>query len=177
MKMSVRAAFLATTVFVLAGCKVSSEIGKPCTLVRKAATPQEEAEYPTGAVPVLESEVADRQDFISFGSVECEDLICVRDQEYPRARTEEGEVNLTAPARGYCSKPCIDGASTSACEVKDTTDVEPNLPKRMTCRSLLLDQETLEALRSADENFYRNTFGENNSPFFCAGRLGTSQGG
>lgn len=46
----------------------------------------------------------------------------------------------------------------------------------MTCRALLLDQETLEALRAADENAYRQTFGENNSPFFCAGAPPTQQG-
>jgi len=166
MKMSLRAAFLVSTALLLGGCKVSSEIGKPCTLVRKAL-PEENS--PTKTMPVLESEVADRQDFISFGSLECEDLICVRDQDYPRARTAEGEVDLTAAAMGYCSKPCVDGSN--ACEVKDTSDVEPNLPGRMTCRSLLLDQDTLDALRSADEDFYRRTFGENNSPFFCAGNI------
>ncbi|NTX04196.1 adventurous gliding motility lipoprotein CglD [Myxococcus sp. CA051A] len=173
MKMSVRAAFLVSTALLLGGCKVSSEIGKPCTLVRKAL-PEENS--PTKTMPVLESEVADRQDFISFGSVECEDLICVRDQDYPRARTEDGAVNPTAPAMGYCSKPCIDGASSDACEVKDTSDVNPDLPGRMTCRSLLLDEDTLDALRSADEDFYRRTFGENNSPFFCAGNI-SAQGG
>ncbi|MCP3163785.1 adventurous gliding motility lipoprotein CglC [Myxococcus qinghaiensis] len=166
MKMSLRAAFLVSTALLLGGCKVSSEIGKPCTLVRKAL-PEENS--PTKTMPVLESEVADRQDFISFGSLECEDLICVRDQDYPRARTAEGEVDLTAAAMGYCSKPCVEGSN--ACEVKDTSDVEPNLPGRMACRSLLLDQDTLDALRSADEGFYRRTFGENNSPFFCAGNI------
>lgn len=117
----------------------------------------------------MEREIAAQQDFISFGSVNCEDLICVRDQDYPRALNEDGSLNENAPAMGYCSKPCVEGGSS--CEVTDTDDVNPDLPRRMSCRPMLLDQDTLDALRSADEAFYRRTFGENNSPFFCAGAL------
>ncbi|WP_426757384.1 adventurous gliding motility lipoprotein CglC [Myxococcus sp. Y35] len=166
--MFVRTALMMSAALLLGGCEVASEIGKPCRLVRKA-TPEELAAGSDKAVDILEREIADRQDFISFGSVNCEDLICVRDQDYPRARKEDGSVDEDAPAMGYCSKPCVEGASS--CDVTDTDDVNPDLPGRMSCRSLLLDQDTLEALRSADEDFYRRTFGENNSPFFCAGAL------
>ena len=114
------------------------------------------------------------QDFISFGSIECEDLICVRDAAFPRARNEDGTINGGAEAKGYCSKACVEGSN--ACDVKDTSGVQEDLPGRMTCRALLLDQETLEALRAADENTYRQTFGENNSPFFCAGAPPAQQG-
>lgn len=164
--MSVRTALLMSAALFLGGCEVSSQIGKPCTLVRKA-TPEEKEQYGNDTMEILEKEIAPRQDFISFGSVQCEDLICVRDADFPRATNEDGTINLEAPAQGYCSKECVSGST--ACEVKDTSDVQKDLPGRMTCRALLLDQDTLDALRSADEDFYRRTFGENNSPFFCAG--------
>ncbi|MBZ4417080.1 adventurous gliding motility lipoprotein CglC [Myxococcus sp. RHSTA-1-4] len=166
MKMSVRTTLLMSAALLLGGCEVTSEIGKPCALVRKA-TAEEKAQTGQDTMPILEKEIAARQDFISFGSLGCEDLICVRDQDYPRALNEDGTVNGNAPAMGYCSKPCVEGSS--ACEVKDTSDVLPGLPERMACRPLLLDQATLEALRAENEAQYRATFGENNSPFFCAG--------
>ncbi|WP_241759527.1 adventurous gliding motility lipoprotein CglC [Pyxidicoccus parkwayensis] len=164
--MSVRTALLMSAALFLGGCEVSSQIGKECTLVRKA-TPEEKAQTDHDTMPILEKEVAPRQDFISFGAVECEDLICVRDKDFPRATNEDGTINQNAPALGYCSKECVEGSK--ACEVKDTSGVQADLPARMSCRALLLDQDTLDALRSADEAFYRRTFGENNSPFFCAG--------
>ncbi|QSQ18225.1 adventurous gliding motility lipoprotein CglC [Myxococcus landrumensis] len=173
--MSMRAALLVSTALLLGGCSVSSEIGKRCNLVRKA-TPEELAAGSDKTINLLEGEIADRQDFISFGAPLCEDLICVRDQDFPRARNADGSLNEAAAAEGYCSKPCVNGAAKT-CEVSDTSDVEPNLPGRMSCRSLLLDQETLDALRAADEGFYRNTFGENNSPYFCAGALNSGKGG
>ncbi|MCY1015358.1 adventurous gliding motility lipoprotein CglC [Pyxidicoccus sp. MSG2] len=164
--MSVRTALLMSAALLLGGCEVSSEIGKECTLVRKAS-PEEEQEFGRKFMPILEKEVAPKQDFISFGSIECEDLICVRDAAFPRATNEDGSVNPNAEAKGYCSKECVEGSN--ACEVKDTSGVLEGLPERMGCRALLLDQDTLDALRSSDEGFYRRTFGENNSPFFCAG--------
>jgi hypothetical protein len=173
MKMSVRTTLLISAALLLGGCEVSSQIGKPCNLVRKA-TPEEKEQLGQDTVAILEKEIAPNQDFISFGSVQCEDLICVRDAAFPRATNEDGTINQNAPAQGYCSKECVEGSS--ACEVKDTSDVQKDLPGRMSCRALLLDQDTLEALRSADEAFYRRTFGENNSPFFCAGAPVASTG-
>lgn len=163
---SVRTTLLTTAALLLGGCEVSSEIGKECTLVRKA-TAEEQAQFGRDIMPVLEKEIASQQDFISFGSLECEDLICVRDSDFPRPTRDDGALNGEAEAKGYCSKPCVEGSN--ACEVKDTSGVLPGLPERMTCRAMLLDQATLEALRAANEAQYRRTFGENNSPFFCAG--------
>ena len=81
--MSVRSALFLSAALLASGCEVTSELGKPCTLVRKA-TPEER---PAGvrSTPVLESEIAPNQDFISFGSMDCEDLICVRDADVPSA--------------------------------------------------------------------------------------------
>ncbi|HZI08822.1 MAG TPA: adventurous gliding motility lipoprotein CglC [Myxococcus sp.] len=171
--MSVRTALLMSATLLLGGCAVSSEIGKPCTLVRKA-TADEEQQFGRKFMPILEHEVAPRQDFISFGSIECEDLVCVRDEDFPRALNDDGSVNGNAEARGYCSKACVE--DSSACEVTDTSGVQEDLPGRMACRALLLDQDTLEALRASDEDFYRRTFGENNSPYFCAGTPARQQG-
>lgn len=118
--MSVRTALLMSATLLLGGCAVSSEIGKECTLVRKA-TDTEAAQYGRKFMPILEGEVASRQDFISFGSIECEDLVCVRDAAFPRALNEDGTINATAEAKGYCSKACVEGSN--ACEVKDTSGV------------------------------------------------------
>ncbi len=165
--MSVRTALLMSATLLLGGCAVSSEIGKECLLVRKA-NPDVEEEKGLRFVVVKEKEVAPNQDFISFGSIECEDLVCVRDADFPRDPDQE------AVAKGYCSKACVEGSTS--CEVKDTNGVVEGLKDRMTCRALLLDQETLEALRAADPTFYRQTFGDNNSPYFCAGTPSSQQG-
>ncbi|MCE9666727.1 adventurous gliding motility lipoprotein CglC [Myxococcus stipitatus] len=170
MKKFVRSALiLSSTALLVSGCQVSSEIGKPCALVRKA-TQQELDQGSNKTVEMLEKEVTSKQDVVSFGAVHCEDLICIRDAAYPRALGEDGQVDGDAVAWGYCSKPCVEGTD-SACDVKDTDDVQADLPGRMACRPLLLDQDTLDAIRAADEGFYRRIFGENNSPFFCAGKL------
>ncbi|MCP3141320.1 adventurous gliding motility lipoprotein CglC [Pyxidicoccus xibeiensis] len=178
--MSVRTALLMSASLLLGGCEVASEIGKECTLVRKA-TAEEEVTFGKKFRPILQGEVAPNQDVISFGSIECEDLVCVRDADVPFEMMQNPEdpegpqiINRGAEAKGYCSKECVEGSN--ACEVKDTSGVLEGLPQRMTCRSLLLDQDTLEALRSSDEAFYRRTFGENNSPFFCAGTPASAQG-
>ncbi|MFP2931066.1 adventurous gliding motility lipoprotein CglC [Pyxidicoccus sp. 3LG] len=178
--MSVRTALLMSATMLLGGCEVASQIGKECVLVRRA-TPEEEVANNRKWMPILQGEVAPNQDVISFGSIACEDLICVRDADVPFAMMDNPDdpggpqiINRNAEAKGYCSKECVE--DSNACEVKDTSGVLAGLPERMSCRSLLLDQATLEALRSSDESFYRRTFGENNSPFFCAGTPASAQG-
>ncbi|WP_246357875.1 adventurous gliding motility lipoprotein CglC [Pyxidicoccus fallax] len=174
--MSVRTTLLVSLALFMGGCEVSSEIGKPCTLVRKATPAEAEANGGIGFVDILQKEIALNQDVISFGSIGCEDLICVRDADFPPTMVKDAngndteEIDREAPAQGYCSKECVEGSTE--CEVKDTSGVLAGLPERMSCRSLLLDQATLEALRASNETRYRETFGENNSPFFCAGATG-----
>lgn len=160
--MSSRLVIFLSAALLASGCSVTSELGKPCVLVKKP-TPEQEAEGLL-SVPVLESEVAPRQDFISFGSTDCVDLICVRDADFPR------NSDPNAPAQGYCSKACVEGADSTACEVTET-DVSEELRSRMACRSLLLDQASLEKLKAEDPALYQATFGDNNSPYFCAGTL------
>ncbi len=163
--MSARLVVVLSAALLSSGCEVASELGKPCGLVKAPTAEQREAGILRA--PVYESEVAANQDFISFGATDCEDLICVRDAESPRTVDPD---NPDPQALGYCSKPCVQGSGASACEVTDT-GVPEALRGRMTCRSLLLDQASLERLRAEDPDAYRNTFGDNNSPFFCAGAL------
>ncbi|MCY1045245.1 adventurous gliding motility lipoprotein CglC [Corallococcus sp. bb12-1] len=165
--MFVRSALFLSAVLLLGGCEVTTELGKPCRLVRKA-TAEEQETYSTKFMPIRERDVAPDQDFISFGSLDCEDLICVRDVDSERSD------DPTAEALGYCSKECVQG-TTTGCEVT-RDDAPAGLAPRMACRPLLLDQATLDAIRVADEQKYRDTFGENNSPYFCAGASPQAQG-
>lgn len=161
--MSSRLVLLLSTALLISGCEVTTELGKQCTLVKKPTA--EEAAQGIRNKPVLESEIAPNQDFISFGATDCEDLICVRDAQFPRSE------DPNAPALGYCSHECVEG-STDECEVTGS-DVGDDLKNRMGCRSLLLDRGTLERLKREDPVAYRRTFGETNSPYFCAGALST----
>jgi hypothetical protein len=160
--MSVRLAVFLSAALLASGCEVTTELGKPCVLVKR--DPSSNSTTGVRSTPVLESEIATNQDFISFGSTDCEDLICVRDADAPR------DADPNAAAQGYCSQECVEGSST--CEVTDSS-VDEALRTRMTCRSLLLDQASLERLKKDDPVAYRNTFGETNSPYFCAGQLST----
>ncbi|MDY7225382.1 adventurous gliding motility lipoprotein CglC [Hyalangium rubrum] len=162
--MSPRLVIFLSAALLASGCSVTSELGKECVLVKKPT--QEELDQGILSVPVLESDVAPRQDFISFGSTSCVELICVRDADFPR------NPDQNAVALGYCSQACIEGADATACEVTEPSAPE-ELRARMECRSLLLDQASLERLRAEDPAAYRATFGDNNSPYFCAGGLAT----
>ncbi|RKG58630.1 gliding motility protein [Corallococcus sp. AB011P] len=167
--MFVRTALFLSAALMLGGCDVTTELGKPCQLVRRA-TAEEQEKQGRKFMEIQEKDIAVDQDFISFGSLDCEDLICVRDDLSPRSDTPE------AFALGYCSKECVQG-TTTGCEITRTVgDVPEGLKERMTCRPLLLDQDTLDAIKVADESFYRRTFGENNSPYFCAGAVPDAQG-
>ncbi len=168
--MSARLALLVGAALVCGGCEVSSDIGKPCVLVRKA-TDAEQAAAPDGEPfrYMMESQLTAGQDFISFGSVECEDLVCVRDADFDPKLAPNADKATTA-ATGYCSKACVEDADTAlsnSCAVT-TTEAQPEVKERMTCRPMLLDQQALDALRSADRAKYRSYFGDNTSPAFCA---------
>jgi hypothetical protein len=164
--MSPRHALLLSAAFLLGGCEVTTELGKPCFLVR-AATQAELQAGSTRAVRMKEKDLTVGQDFISFGSAECEDLICVRDAAFA------GSTNPDEDAQGYCSRACV--SEGSECTVTDT-EVPATLRERMACRALLMDNEALARLKAADPVTYRNTFGENNSAYFCAGQTASGPG-
>ena len=152
--MSARLALLVGAALWCGACQVSSDIGKPCVLVKRSTSG---AKYD----PVVQADITSDQDFISFGSLECEDLVCVRDARSEIKLAEDGNSVL-----GYCSKACVAEAQ-GTCTVNNSA-ADPTVKANMSCRALLLDQPTLDALRAKDPVGYRQTFGDNASPYFCA---------
>jgi hypothetical protein len=152
-----RLLFVITALSVLGlGCKPATDLNNRCQLVKR---------NPDGGSPVnlRESEVrnaqAQNKDFIAVGSLDCDDLICVRDSFFV---TDAG---LDAPAEGYCSRQCVlDTLCPSSDESLDRG------PKALKCRALLLSPETLAALGGADGGFAGIR-----DPNFCA--RGNSDGG
>ncbi|WP_257458696.1 adventurous gliding motility lipoprotein CglC [Archangium lipolyticum] len=163
--MSARLALLMAATLLCGGCEIRSDIGKRCTLVRKATAEEMAAEPERGKTrPIQYTELKPGQDFISFGMTECEDLVCVRDTSYSEPPEADGL------ARGYCSKSCQVDATQNDCVV-NASDAEASVKDRMVCRALLLDEEAMTDMRVNDPVAYRNTFGDNNSPYFCAGAV------
>jgi hypothetical protein len=153
----------------LAGCKVSTQLGESCSLVRKPRPGETDGGSPR-FVRVTYGEIPNTNtDYISFGAVECDDLTCVLDADSPRGAPD-------VPAQGYCTQACV---GASACEVTDD-DVRrnnPDLVARMTCRNLILDEQTLSTLRAENPELYRQSFGDNASSGFCAGARVRTDGG
>ncbi len=181
---------------VLPGCKAATDANTPCFLVgglpdggRKGLTEFD-----------LSTHQGQNHDFISFGSVECDDQICVRDSAYSvdgglgsgttcstdndcRSTNEicsaSGSGNPPAhrcspAAPGYCSHPCIAGQT---CPSGDSS-LDDNITTQHTCRALLLDQDTLAQICAGDGGTADcvKYFGGNTTPFFCA-RGATPDGG
>lgn len=142
----------------LVGCRAATDNNRPCTLKKKG---------PDGtAVAITEGELRAKtgfsKDFISFGVVECEDLICVRDSTFA------GNADSTAPAMGYCSVGC--DPKNPCVSFDDAMDRDPNT--KLGCRALMLDAVTLETvcpsnLQPGQVNWCKEV---NNvkSPYFCA---------
>ena len=84
-------------------------------------------------------------DILSFGATECSTKICVRDATFMDSSTDSD-----AFAQGYCSAAC------GPCGAG------------LTCRALLLDEQTLAALKKADPERYKAVFGEATMANFCA---------
>lgn len=159
-----RHAILLSAAFLLGGCEVVTELGKPCALVRRATDAELEAGSDR-AVLLKERELTAGQDFISFGSLDCEEQVCVRDASTPAGSDPE------AVALGYCSRPCIE--DSNSCEVTNE-EVDDALRERMTCRRMMLDDEALNRLKASDPEAYRRMFGTYENSSFCAGRLTTT---
>jgi hypothetical protein len=169
--MSPRLLILLSTALLASGCQVTTQLGAECTLVRKATAEEKQTNGGLNFVTIKESELVNGQDFISFGALDCDqlELTCVRDAAHPR-RTEQGSAAAeTTDALGYCSQACVE--HSSSCEVVESEVSEGLKGREVECRSLALDQQALEQLKKDDPVAYRQTFGENNSPFFCAAKL------
>jgi hypothetical protein len=147
----------AALVAAAAGCTQKNDLDQPCTLVKK------DAGDPTGrtAIPILEGEIPNtRTDFISFGSPDCDDLICVRDANFPR------NADAGAPALGYCSTPCDPGIS-GQCNSGDG-NFDNNAQLALNCRPLLLDKQTLANICAQDAGACQQYFSNTRTPTFCA---------
>ena len=153
--MFARLALLMGAALLCGGCEVTSDTGKPCVLVKKAPSGE-------GAVSVLPSDIVRDQDFISFGSVECEDLVCVRTGGTDIETAGEGNA---VQVLGYCSKACTPSSTDCAVTHPDTTETTKS---SMSCRPILLDQLALTTLKKNDPVAYERIFGKNESPNYCA---------
>lgn len=127
---------------LLTAC-TQSNLNDPCPLIKKGAD--------GGRIVLTEEEVQQAQgnnDFISTGSVECDDLYCVRDRWFdPKGAA------LSSPALGYCSRHCQQG---EVCASKDSKMDKGTT--RLVCRPLLLNTETLANTHLAGVT----------DPYFCA---------
>lgn len=143
------------TLLGILGCPPSTDRGRECSMPRRTDA---------GTTFLTEKEVRARtgtasnatRDFLAFGSLDCDDLLCVRDATYV---TDAGE---DAVAKGYCSNPCDVGA---ACPSFDP-ELDKRGDTRLNCRPLLLDEQTLEAINQ--DPAARKVLNNVKSPYFCA---------
>jgi hypothetical protein len=124
-------------------CKADTDLGKPgCHLLK--ALPD------GGATNVIVAELSAGKDFLSFGSVECEDLICVLDQNGVADVLAQATANpavLGDPAVGYCSHACAQGNTTGCTPQFQDLQNDPTLT--MSCRPGVLQQQPLGVLLRA----------------------------
>lgn len=154
-----RFAVIAVAALLATSCAPSSGLNVQCQLVKK--DPNAPAgEQRSAFITEADIKSNSNRDIISFGAVECEDLVCIREGGAPLTG------NDSAFVPGWCSRPCLESAA-NACPSND-----PALDKAPAtafgCRQLLLDEAQLAALRSADPATYKQNFGDTTSPFFCA---------
>jgi hypothetical protein len=165
MAASLRArAFLAVAALAalsMMACKADTDLGKPgCHLLK--ALPD------GGPTNVIVGELSAGKDFLSFGSVECEDLICVLDQDAVAAVLAQATANpavLNDPAMGYCSHACAQGNTTGCTPQYQDLQNDPTLI--MACRALVLDNDTIAEI-CKDPVKCQEYFNNSRSAFFCA---------
>jgi len=135
-------------------CRVNTDLGRSCQLVKK------NPDGGTSSVPIVEADLPSaNKDFISFGATECEELVCVRDAYVPRTGV------ATAPATGYCSRSCVANSSTACPAANPEDNNDPT--RKLSCRALLLDEQTLGVICSNDPATCQQ-LGDTRSPYFCA---------
>jgi hypothetical protein len=150
----IRGAVVAAVLGVAAiGCRAATDLNTTCTLIR--GLPDGGSEALTERF--VQEKTGTTKDFVSFGSVECDDLVCVRDATFPRS------TNLDGVAFGYCSRPCVQGCT---CPSQDAA-LDDKKDTQLNCRPLLLDEQTLNAL-CTDQPSACVDLGGVRSPFFCA---------
>ena len=131
---------------LLAACNPPVDYGQPCRLTRPA--------YPDGGgiayIPGNDSQLDSRFDFIANGDPDCEDLVCIRqnNKDYSAQDTADN-------AYGECSTPCIDPS--------DCGDQSLGL----TCNRLAFDPEFMAYLKANDPATYAQYFGDSDATSFC----------
>ena len=154
-------AVAAVSALSMMACKADTDLGKPgCHLLK--ALPD------GGATNVIVGELSAGKDFLSFGSVECEDLICVLDQVAVANVLAQATANpavLNDPATGYCSHACAQGNTTGCTPQYQDLQNDPTLV--MSCRALVLDNDTIAEI-CKDPVKCAEYFNNSRSAFFCA---------
>ncbi len=123
---------------------VQTDLNTPCKLVRG---------NPDGGRPIAILKTDDviknsaQEDFISFGSAECDDQVCVRDSAF----TEDAG-DSSPEAHGYCSTYCTEGSNSSCQSATGALDSNPTT--KLSCRALLLDSATLAAIKMSEPGEY-----------------------
>ncbi|HUM09316.1 MAG TPA: adventurous gliding motility lipoprotein CglC [Myxococcaceae bacterium] len=152
---------VAAVALSMMACKADTDLGKPgCHLLK--ALPD------GGPTNVIVAELSAGKDFLSFGSVECEDLICVLDQDGVSTLLAQATANpavLADPATGYCSHACAQG-STGGC-TPQYQDYQNDPTQVMSCRALVLDNDTIAEI-CKDPVKCQQYFNNSRSAFFCA---------
>jgi hypothetical protein len=142
-------------------CKADTDLGKPgCHLLK--ALPD------GGATNVIVAELSAGKDFLSFGAVECEDLICVLDVDGVAQVLAQATANpsvLGDPAIGYCSHSCAQGNTTGCTPQYQDLQNDPSM--LMACRALVLDNDTIAEI-CKDPVKCQEYFNNSRSAFFCA---------
>ncbi|MCA3014882.1 MAG: adventurous gliding motility lipoprotein CglD [Myxococcaceae bacterium] len=147
-------AVVVVSISALSACPPTSDRGRPCGMRKRSDG---------GVTDITEREVRARagtgaaatRDFLAFGSLDCDSLLCVRDATYTSDAGDD------APALGYCSNPCDLGAACPSFDQK----LDERGDTRLNCRPLLLDEQTLEAINQ--DPTARDIINVR-SPFFCA---------
>ena len=157
--MSLRSSLAALSLCLVAaaGCKAQTDLNMECTLVKK--DPSDTTGKRSVAITAGELRANANRDVISFGATDCDDLVCVREAGAPLPASD------AEPVKGRCSRACA-GPEATCLSYDENLDKDPSTA--LVCRGLLLDQAVLASLRQSDEAAYRQYFGNNTSPFFCA---------
>ncbi len=137
------------------GACEQTDLNIPCKLVR--GLPDGGRADLLKSDPIVKNSA--NKDFISFGSTECEDKVCVRDSAFQEA--DDGGV-----AEGYCSRACVANSSIGCASYSGQLDNDAKT--KLSCRPLILDENTLAAIKAKDPVSYQRIFGVTTSPYFCA---------
>ncbi len=152
---------VAAVALSIMACSADTDLGKEgCHLLKSLPD--------GGPTNVIVAELSAGKDFLSFGSVECEDLICVLDQNGVADVLAQATANpavLADPATGYCSHACAQG-SNGGC-TPQYQDLQNDPSKVMSCRALVLDDDTIAEI-CKDPVKCQQYFNNSRSAFFCA---------